>query len=59
MNDKVIIDCFYKFLENPISGYLDFLDLGDLRVKDWFGMSSPFPTIGLSLTYVLIVKVNI
>jgi hypothetical protein len=30
----------------------------DQRVKDWLGMSSPLPTIAVSLTYVFIVKVK-
>jgi elongation of very long chain fatty acids protein 7 len=46
---KKVINFYHEVLE----------DYGDPRVKDWFGMSSPFPTIGLSLTYVLIVKVKV
>jgi hypothetical protein len=49
-----------NMVEKIIQSYHTFLeDYGDPRVKDWFGMSSPLPTIGLSLTYVFIVKVNI
>jgi hypothetical protein len=31
----------------------------DFRVKGWLGMSSIYPTIALSLTYVFIVKVKV
>ncbi|XP_060528332.1 elongation of very long chain fatty acids protein 7-like [Cylas formicarius] len=39
-------------------GYKDLMDnKSDQRVKDWFLMSSPFPTLFMCLTYVYIVKV--
>lgn len=41
-----------------VQAYNNFLEYGDPRVKDWFLMSSPFPTMAISLTFVFIVKVN-
>ncbi|XP_030760378.1 elongation of very long chain fatty acids protein-like [Sitophilus oryzae] len=39
------------------NGYRDVMDnYSDPRVKDWFLMSSPFPTLFICLTYVYIVK---
>lgn len=47
-----------EVLKNPLK-FHEFLDArADPRVKDWLGMSSPFPTMALSLAYVVIVKVN-
>ncbi|CAG9560577.1 unnamed protein product [Danaus chrysippus] len=41
-----------------VEGYHDLMDnQSDQRVKDWFLMSSPFPTLAICLTYVFIVKV--
>jgi hypothetical protein len=49
-----------EFIESPASFYYNNLDeYADPRVKDWLGMSSPFPTIGISLSYVFIVKVQL
>lgn len=40
-------------------GWRDLMDnKSDPRVKDWFLMSSPFPTIAISLTYAYFVKVS-
>ncbi|XP_041976153.1 elongation of very long chain fatty acids protein-like [Aricia agestis] len=40
-----------------IDGYHDIMDNhSDPRVKDWFLMSSPLPTLSICLTYVFIVK---
>jgi hypothetical protein len=49
-----------KFMMELVSNFVGFFDkYGDPRVKDWLGMSSPLPTIGVSLTYVFIVKVKV
>ncbi|CAH3817629.1 unnamed protein product [Pieris brassicae] len=41
-----------------VDGYHDLMDnKSDQRVKDWFLMSSPFPTLCICLTYVFVVKV--
>ncbi|OWR46146.1 hypothetical protein KGM_215920 [Danaus plexippus plexippus] len=41
-----------------VEGYHDLMDnQSDQRVKDWFLMSSPFPTLAICLTYVFVVKV--
>lgn len=57
------IECFqfgYK-MENFRNISLYWYDLmnnkSDQRTTNWFLMSSPFPTIGICLAYVLIVKV--
>ncbi|KAI5645315.1 GNS1/SUR4 family domain-containing protein [Phthorimaea operculella] len=45
-------------LNRLIEGYHDLMDnKSDQRVKDWFLMSSPFPTLCICLTYVFTVKV--
>ncbi|XP_004931946.1 elongation of very long chain fatty acids protein AAEL008004 [Bombyx mandarina] len=45
-------------LSRLVAGYHDLMDnKSDQRVKDWFLMSSPFPTLAICLTYVFIVKV--
>lgn len=39
-------------------GWRDLMDnKSDPRTRDWFLMSSPFPTIAISLTYAYFVKV--
>ena len=49
-----------EFVQIPVRLYYDYLDdHADLRVKNWLGMSSPFPTIALSLAYFVIVKVKL
>lgn len=45
-------------LSRLVEGYHDLMDnKSDQRVKDWFLMSSPFPTLAICLTYVFTVKV--
>lgn len=45
-------------LHRIVDGYRVLMnDYSDPRVKDWFLMSSPFPTMLICLTYVLLVKV--
>lgn len=48
-----------EFINSIVDGYHDLMDnKSDQRVKDWFLMSSPFPTLAICLTYVFIVKVS-
>ncbi|KAK9500528.1 hypothetical protein O3M35_001776 [Rhynocoris fuscipes] len=45
-------------IRSMVDGYTDLMDnKSDPRVKDWFLMSGPFPTIAMCLGYVYIVKV--
>ncbi|XP_076251609.1 very long chain fatty acid elongase AAEL008004-like [Rhynchophorus ferrugineus] len=45
-------------LLHPIlDAYQNVMDYSDVRVKDWFLMSSPLPTLCMCLTYVYIVKI--
>lgn len=44
-----VVDGYYDIMENQ----------SDPRVKDWFLMSSPIPTLAICLTYVFTVKVSI
>ncbi|XP_059052317.1 elongation of very long chain fatty acids protein AAEL008004 [Achroia grisella] len=47
-----------EVLNRLVAGYHDLMDnKSDQRVKDWFLMSSPFPTLAICLTYVFIVKI--
>lgn len=47
-----------ELLDRLVEGYHHVMDNeSDQRVKDWPLMSSPFPTIAICLTYLLIVKV--
>ncbi|CAH0728831.1 unnamed protein product, partial [Brenthis ino] len=47
-----------EFVKSIVDGYHDLMDnKSDQRVKDWFLMSSPFPTLAICLTYVFIVKI--
>ncbi|KAK3913334.1 Elongation of very long chain fatty acids protein [Frankliniella fusca] len=47
-----------SYVSGLIEGYHDLMDnKSDQRVKDWFLMSSPFPTLAICLTYVYCVKV--
>lgn len=44
--------------QSIVDGYRDIMDnKSDPRVKDWFLMSGPFPTLAICLTYAFIVKV--
>jgi elongation of very long chain fatty acids protein 7 len=48
-----------EFIDNFTGFYHIILEIyGDSRVKNWLGMSSPLPTVGVSLVYVFVVKVN-
>lgn len=48
-----------EILRKVTAGWRDLMDnKSDSRVADWPLMSSPFPTIGLCLSYVFIVKVS-
>lgn len=44
-------------MNNIVNAYNELLDKGDPRLQDWFLMSSPFPTIAISLSFIFIVKV--
>nr|QMX41530.1 very long chain fatty acid elongation protein ELO5 [Dioryctria abietella] len=47
-----------EVLNRLVAQYHDLMDnKSDQRVKDWFLMSSPFPTLAICLTYVFTVKV--
>ncbi|XP_050343136.1 elongation of very long chain fatty acids protein AAEL008004 [Nymphalis io] len=47
-----------EIINRIVDGYHDLMDnQSDQRVKDWFLMSSPFPTLAICLTYVFTVKV--
>ena len=47
-------------LNTTISGiyatYLEELEKGDLRVKDWLWMDTPFKTAGILLTYLILLR---
>jgi hypothetical protein len=48
-----------ELLNSPVRLYYEYLDgYADPRIKNWLGMSSPFPTMAISLAYVIIVKVK-
>uniref|UniRef100_A0A1B0D2R7 Uncharacterized protein n=1 Tax=Phlebotomus papatasi TaxID=29031 RepID=A0A1B0D2R7_PHLPP len=48
-----------SFLQSIYDGYRDLMDnKSDPRTKDWPLMSSPFPTIAISLAYAYFVKVK-
>lgn len=54
-----IVSVKMEALSRLVAGYHDLMDnKSDQRVKDWFLMSSPFPTLAICLTYVLTVKVS-
>jgi hypothetical protein len=43
-----------------INDFFTFMEVNqDHRVKNWLGMSSIYPTIALSFSYVLVVKVKV
>ncbi|KAK9500529.1 hypothetical protein O3M35_001780 [Rhynocoris fuscipes] len=45
-------------IQTIVDGYTDLMEnQSDPRVKDWFLMSGPFPTIAICLSFVFIVKV--
>ena len=44
-------------LESILSYYRMFLEAGDKRVHDWPLVKSPIPTLGICLTYAVIVKI--
>lgn len=47
-----------EYVQSIVDGYHDLMDnKSDQRVKDWFLMSSPLPTLTICLTYIFIVKV--
>jgi hypothetical protein len=57
----IFLDVEQNSLKNPtMVASLDrwLLKYGDPRVKDYFLMQSPFPTMAISALYVFIVKVN-
>lgn len=48
-----------EFLQSFYAGYRDLMDnKSDPRTNEWFLMSSPLPTIAISLTYAYCVKVS-
>uniref|UniRef100_A0A1I8MXD3 Uncharacterized protein n=1 Tax=Musca domestica TaxID=7370 RepID=A0A1I8MXD3_MUSDO len=48
-----------NLLTSIYDGWRDLMDnKSDPRTRDWFLMSSPFPTIAISITYAYIVKVS-
>lgn len=47
------------YITNFYAGWRDLMDnKADQRTSEWFLMSSPFPTIAISLTYAYFVKVS-
>lgn len=55
----MIVAVKMEALSRLVEGYHDLMDnKSDQRVKDWFLMSSPFPTLAICLTYVFTVKVS-
>ncbi|CAH2260862.1 jg21190 [Pararge aegeria aegeria] len=47
-----------EIIKRIVDGYHDLMDnQSDPRIKDWFLMSSPFPTLAICLTYVFTVKI--
>ncbi|KAG6446375.1 elongation of very long chain fatty acids protein isoform X1 [Manduca sexta] len=54
----MIVAVKMEVLNRVVAAYNDLMDnKSDQRVKDWFLMSSPLPTLAICLTYVFIVKV--
>lgn len=57
-NNIVLIDFQMAFMA-IYEGWRDLMDnKSDPRTRDWLLMSSPFPTIAISLTYAYCVKVG-
>lgn len=55
----MVVPVNMEALSRLVEGYHDLMDnKSDQRVKDWFLMSSPFPTLAICLTYVFTVKVS-
>lgn len=60
INIKMFVAVKMEVIDRVVAAYNDLMEnKSDPRVKGWFLMSSPFPTLMICLTYVLIVKVSI